>query len=492
MYQSQVRDLIWDRPPAPATALTLPKALQAGTLTDLIAAYGLPRFASAQNAKEDAIALLSIAAEVEHALLVEYLYAAYSINESAPLDLGNGRTSANWQRDLLRIAKQEMAHLITVQNLLRFLGSGPHFDRENFSQHPRVFPFPFRLEPLTLDSLSKYVAAEMPTLDQIPEHEQTHVAEIRERARKLLGFDVNQVGLVYAKLYLLFQPDDNPVGPWTNIHLPPDMPPVWHLKDGDFAEANAIRTFLATQDEWAEDLRDGGMHVDPEVSSGQLDLRQIALKAVAFIAAQGEGPQDTDDSHFRKFLRVFDEFSSAAAAVRSHIFDAATDPAVMALGAPPASRITNKQTVLWGKLFNSIYLLLVLELRQSMMETTGDQADSSHPIPRSDLVSWALPPNDMTTVGKLGKQLRSLDRLETPPTDGSPRSAGAPFELPQDGLPSTELDVWRAYDGALGNALDAIAALTSAAPPSPILAPLAQTLGTRRPIIQKRISDLGG
>jgi hypothetical protein len=39
-----------------------------------------PRIADAATPKDDAIGLLKLAAEVEHALLVQYLYAASSIN----------------------------------------------------------------------------------------------------------------------------------------------------------------------------------------------------------------------------------------------------------------------------------------------------------------------------------------------------------------------------------------------------------------------------
>jgi len=40
---------------------------------------GIPQ-AGAETAKAEAIRLLQIAAEVEHALLVQYLYSAYSLN----------------------------------------------------------------------------------------------------------------------------------------------------------------------------------------------------------------------------------------------------------------------------------------------------------------------------------------------------------------------------------------------------------------------------
>src|SRR5438105_14568049 len=71
--------------------------------------------------RDEAVFLLHAAAEVEHALMVQYLYAAYSLREGftgpgAPSELNS------WRRTLVQIAREEMAHLLTVQNLLHLIG----------------------------------------------------------------------------------------------------------------------------------------------------------------------------------------------------------------------------------------------------------------------------------------------------------------------------------------------------------------------------------
>ena len=67
-----------------------------------------------------------------------------------------------WQETILGIAKEEMGHLITVQNLLTVLGAPRQFDRDDYPNVSPLYPFGFRLEPISLESLAAYVCAESP------------------------------------------------------------------------------------------------------------------------------------------------------------------------------------------------------------------------------------------------------------------------------------------------------------------------------------------
>jgi hypothetical protein len=71
---------------------------------------GLPQLVDAKSTRDAAVQLLRIAAEIEHALMVQYLYAAFTLGPNA---------DPEFKRNLVTIAKQEMGHLVTVQNLLR-------------------------------------------------------------------------------------------------------------------------------------------------------------------------------------------------------------------------------------------------------------------------------------------------------------------------------------------------------------------------------------
>jgi Ferritin-like len=104
---------------------------------------------------EKAVTLLRVAAQIEHALMVQYLYASYSFEKAQPQIAG--------------VAIEEMSHLMTVQNLLRCLGEeAPYLQRQDFEpptdEDERLFPFDLRLEPLSHVSLAKYIVAESPTL----------------------------------------------------------------------------------------------------------------------------------------------------------------------------------------------------------------------------------------------------------------------------------------------------------------------------------------
>src|ERR1700680_4789471 len=60
-----------------------------------------------------AIFLLSMAAEIEHSLMVQYLYAAYSLGGPQVPEEHRSKV-LEWQRVILGIAKEEMGHLVTV------------------------------------------------------------------------------------------------------------------------------------------------------------------------------------------------------------------------------------------------------------------------------------------------------------------------------------------------------------------------------------------
>ena len=103
--------------------------------------------------------LLNVAAEIEHGLMVQYLYCAFSIKPRYAALTGYGVPTPN---DILGIAVQEMQHLGKVNNLLGALGAAPVLIREDFPFEPDIIPFRFCLEPASRASLAKYVWTESP------------------------------------------------------------------------------------------------------------------------------------------------------------------------------------------------------------------------------------------------------------------------------------------------------------------------------------------
>ena len=98
--------------------------------------------------------------------MVQYLYAAYSIN-------GEQRSKKNremvegWRASILSVAREEMGHLLTVQNVLVLLGAPVNFDRAMLPWDHEFYPFPFSLEPLSVETLQCFIYAEMPRLDSL-------------------------------------------------------------------------------------------------------------------------------------------------------------------------------------------------------------------------------------------------------------------------------------------------------------------------------------
>ncbi len=103
--------------------------------------------------------LLTVAAEIEHGLMVQYLYAGYSVKPVYQTVAGFGAPNTN---DLIGIAVQEMQHLGKVNQLLVALGASPVMIREDFPFEPDIIPFRLRLEPMSRPSLGKYVWCESP------------------------------------------------------------------------------------------------------------------------------------------------------------------------------------------------------------------------------------------------------------------------------------------------------------------------------------------
>ncbi len=98
-----------------------------------------------------------------------------------------------WRREILLIAKEEMGYLASVQNLLHLIGGSLNLEREDFPFRNELYPFRFRLEPLTKESLAKYVFAEMPA-----DLTGDDVEEIKRRANRAnLENPVNHVGSLY-------------------------------------------------------------------------------------------------------------------------------------------------------------------------------------------------------------------------------------------------------------------------------------------------------
>ena len=118
------------------------------------------------DTREELIIALEEAAELEHGLMVQYLYAAMTLKRG-PEDGLNDEQSATvgtWRESIYMVARQEMGHLGTVQNILTSIGGAPHFDLPRFPVTSKYYepPQEFTLEPLRLDVVDRFIAFEAP------------------------------------------------------------------------------------------------------------------------------------------------------------------------------------------------------------------------------------------------------------------------------------------------------------------------------------------
>src|SRR5277367_5948723 len=92
--------------------------------------------------REALIYLLCQAAELEHGIMCQYLYAVFSLKQSQDEGLTPEEAQAvqRWRQVISHVAAQEMLHLALVQNLLAAVGGAPHLSRPNFPLPATRYP----------------------------------------------------------------------------------------------------------------------------------------------------------------------------------------------------------------------------------------------------------------------------------------------------------------------------------------------------------------
>lgn len=330
---------------------------------------------AAADAEDEAQQLLEAAAEIEHALLVQYLYAALSVK------------NASARKTLINIAVQEMSHLIAVQNLLLFIGAAPYFERQDVSPDQELDPFPFELLGYKQkETLERFVLAEMPVLQTLDEDDQAVIKNIQARIDPDGKF--NRVGVLYGRIYWLFQTTSEAQGPWKDVSNIADIGqlPPWHITN--FKGADSFHKTQASRDEngprpgtgdgevWYQDYaREGAFRT--------IDTPEAARQAIYDIAVQGEGLADeAADSHFHIFFNALrkhdgldpDEFNVVP-----------SNPTLVA--AAGRTEITDPPAVALCRLFDNRYQIMLVSLTAALLYSRSDAAENAL---RQSRVYWAF------------------------------------------------------------------------------------------------------
>jgi hypothetical protein len=292
--------------------------------------------------REELIFLLSEASQLEHMIMCQYLFAAFSLKGENDADLTESQRSAvtRWKKTLYGIAADEMLHLALVANLHTALGAFPHFNRPNFPQHSRWFPAGFNLDlrPFNRATLEHFLFLERP-----------------EGVTREDGSDF-KVELAVPLAVQITQSGIEPV--------PQEFATVGHLYRGIenglrylVDKYGAAQTFIGpTASQTVGDFFAWPLLIPVT------DLAS-ALGAIDTIIAQGEGSgQHAPESHYGKFLTVYNEFRELKQQ------DPAFEPAYPARIAwaqfPVESKddlllITEPLTAGISDLFNSCYQVLL-------------------------------------------------------------------------------------------------------------------------------------
>jgi hypothetical protein len=381
--------------------------------------------------RDEAVFLLNIAAEVEHAVMVQYLFAAYSLRDPSQFTGDKGTLVRDWRKEIATVAREEMGHLVTVQNLLRSLGAPLSLARDEFPMNTGFYPFAFRLEPLSKNSAAKYAFIEMPPIaatEGIDGVTPAEIADITKRADEdNTGQPVNRVGKLYEQIKMVIE----------------------SLPATEFSASSVSQQ--ARFDEWGL-----GQHDILILSVGK---RSEALDALNKISEQGEGPVTTGaaadpSSHFQRFLNIYRHFPDDNS--WQPAYPTIEDPNVRTsvIGVDNPGQITQSEARLWAQLLNARYRRLLITLRHAL-EIEAPASTDLNGTARGLLISWAF--SEMYQLRSIASLLFTLPATAVA---GEKRTAGPPFEMPSSlSLPVLEADRWRLQSSMLQSAEMIVASL---------------------------------
>jgi hypothetical protein len=428
--------------------------------------------------RDHLVMMVMAGAEIEHALMVQYLYAAYSINGEQDTEERQVMVE-DWRASILSVAREEMGHLLTVQNLLVLLGAPINLGREMLPWDHEFYPFPFSLEPLSLETLQCFIYAEMPRPDSLatpaPGKKREKVAplsvgpedviaELSERfGAARVRTDMHQVGELYDEIIdLISDPKRIPESAFNEASY--DMQASWDdwgrgYKPAPYAldpDGNIDLKAKATSHRHASNRNDPAGR-DAHVQVERMATRAQAVKALRALAAQGEAPHLKEDetgepSHFERFIQIYREFKD----IRERdpdwkpTYDIPSNPTTRIdfhnLHPDNTTYISleNHDEVAahyFAQLFNQRYRLLLVYLAHSF------RLARTQPIHQPSLRAMIM----HRAFGEMYNLKTIAGLLVRLPRHGG-GTAAPPFELPYTlELPQADRDIWIQYDDLIAS-----------------------------------------
>jgi hypothetical protein len=230
--------------------------------------------------------MLIEAAELEHMIMCQYLFAEFTLKSGTEEGLTEEQAEAveRWRKVIGGIAVEEMLHLALVYNLLTAIGGAPTFNRPNFPQLCGYFPSRLQLDlmPFGERALKHFLYLERPE-----------------------GMELQP-----ADGFVPCAPPREPVTAAEIMPRPQEYTTVGQLYRGI---ADGLRAIVAAHGEERVFIGVPQAQATPErfhwpQLTAVTDLAS-ALEAVERIIEQGEGARgDWRDAHYGRFLDMWDEF----------------------------------------------------------------------------------------------------------------------------------------------------------------------------------------
>jgi hypothetical protein len=244
--------------------------------------------------REALIYTLGKAAELEHLVMLQYLFAAFSLKQRAEEGLSPDAVAAvaRWRKTLLEISQQEMLHLALVQNLLTAVGAAPRLARPNFPMSAYAYPAGVRIElvPFGEAALRHFAFLERPEGMDMEDAEgfqavEQAIALFHEEEDEIVPHlqEFDTIGQLYRSIQAGFEHLDGRLG--------------------------SERLFVGPRNAQAteEHFRWPELVAVTDVAS--------ARQAIDTIVEQGEGARgEWRESHFGRLLGILDEYLELKAA----------------------------------------------------------------------------------------------------------------------------------------------------------------------------------
>ena len=386
--------------------------------------------------REALIYMLCQAAELEHGIMCQYLFAAFSLKRGTDEGLTPPELDSvtRWHQTIAHIATEEMLHLALVQNVLSAIGAAPHLTRPNLPAPARHYPagVNLKLVPFGEPALRHFMFLERPegmALEgaegiDAPVHEAEPLPTDGDIVPQLQDFAT--VGHLYRSIEQGL------------AHLADKMGER-HLFVGP-PRAQATSTDFG----WPELVAVTGL--------------ASAQQAIDTILEQGEGARGQwETAHFGQFVRILEEYRTMLASnpefdpVRPVMFASVRrgerDDSIPLIGDRVTSRCTD--------LFNVSYeiLLQILERYFAHTEETDAQLGTLAQAASTLMVGVLKPLGELVTTLPVGP-------------DHPGRNAGPSFELfyEDDDLLPHRQSAWTLLEERLRDASTFCDAITESSP----------------------------